>query len=141
MRKIIIIVLSCIALCVIGFFIYATIVTFGSQRAKEFDVPEDLKKLEKEIQIETHSADYTSFYRIEKQEIDNCKITLMMNLNLTDDSYRKPETANKYVISVKERINQKLSNKRCFDSIVLIVNSINTSGLEVSERYSFPVKK
>jgi hypothetical protein len=145
MKKNIIIILSFIGLVVIGFFIYATIVAYLSQRAPEVDVPKKLKELEKEIQKETKGGS-VFFNPIEKYRIDDCDAELQLSVYINNDSISKSkELLNNYVNSINKRVNEKLIDKKCIDSLIIEVSSYyskeRTDSLKSKHyRYSFPIK-
>jgi hypothetical protein len=142
--KIGIIILSSFLLCVVGFFVYATIMTFGNQRLETVPITKELKKLEKEIQNETKSGDYSFFNGVTKPEIENCNGNFDIRLSIDNDSLTKTnENLIRYIESVNNRVNKFLTDKKCIDSIIIHVsidNKRDAKGVLIEKRYSFPVK-
>jgi hypothetical protein len=143
--KIGIIILSLLLLCVVGFFVYATIMTFGNQRMPIVEIPKELKELEKELQIETFDRG-ANFDEIPKYEIENCNAELGIYIN-NDSITKSKELLDKYVLSVNKRINDRLINKKCIDSLIIDISSYyskaktGVNNLKSKHyRYSFPVK-
>lgn len=145
--KIGIIILSSIILTTIGFFVYATIMTFGSQSMPIVEIPEELKKLEKELQKETNDRD-ANFDDIPEYEFKNCNIKLEIHLYVNNDSITKSkELLDLYMLSISKRVNSLLTNKKCIDSLIIDVSSyyskakIDENNLKSKHyRYSFVVK-
>jgi hypothetical protein len=119
--------------------------TFGNQRAPEVAVPKELKKLEKEIQKETKGGS-VFFDPIEKYRIDDCDAKLNLYISLNNDSItRTKDMLDIYINSVNKRVNEKLINKKCIDSLIIDVtssyNKEKVDSLKFKDyRYSFPVK-
>jgi hypothetical protein len=142
--KTLLIVSGLMLIGIIGFFIYGSIMTFGNQRLETVPITKELKKLEKEIQNETKSGDYSFFNGIAKPDVENCNSNFDIRLSIDNDSLTKTnENLIIYIQSVNNRVNKFLTDKKCIDSIIMHVsidNKRDVKGVLIEKRYSFPVK-
>lgn len=140
-------VLGFVILVGIIFFVYANVMTFGNQTMPLAQIPKELKELEHDIQAETFDKD-ASFDDIPKHEFQNCKVKLVIHLYISNDSITKSkEQLNSYILSVSKRVNRKLMNKNCMDSLIVDVSSYyskaeaDKNNLKTKYyRYSFSIK-
>ncbi|OYQ35676.1 hypothetical protein CHU92_10710 [Flavobacterium cyanobacteriorum] len=145
MKKAFYIIVSLLISVVVGYYIYAFIITIASQRMPVIEIPKELEKLEKILQIETNSNDHTYFNPIPKYEIDNCEAKLELNIYINNDTISQfKEKVDKYIESVSKRVNETLVNKKCIDSLIVEVSSYNSKEkVDTSKskryRYSFPI--
>lgn len=117
----------------------------GNQRLEAVKLSKELEKLEKIIQIETKSGDYSYFNGYSQPAIEECNAKFDISLFIDNDSIIE-KGVELYVNSVSKRVNEKLINKKCIDSIVIHTsydcNKEKTDSLKTKYcRYSFPVKK
>ncbi len=133
-KKIFIFIGVCISLY-LSYVMLLFIFAFGHKSVPVIEVPKELKRLEEQLKIETNSS--VQFYQIEKHCIDDCNAKLELNMYINNITITKShESLDKYINSVKKRVNKQLINKKCIDSIVISVSSF-----EIIKRYSFPITK
>ena len=143
--KISLIILIPIAIIVGIFFIYGSIMTLGNSRMPIVESSIELKKLEKEFQIETKGGD-AHFNPIPKYEIEDCLAKLNLNLYINNDSItQSKERLDTYINYVNKRINEQLVDKKCIDSLIIEVSAYNSQEkidtLKTKHyKYSFPIK-
>lgn len=144
--KISLIILIPLVIIVGIFFIYGSIMTLGNSRMPIVETSKELKKIEKEIQNETNSGISTFFNPIPKYEIEKCNAKLELNVFVNNDSLsQSKKSMDEYINTVIKRINEKLKDKKCIDSLIIEVSSYYSKEKEDSlkskrYRYSFPVK-
>lgn len=135
---------SIIAIIIIGFYIYAFIMAKASQRMPEIEIS-DLKNLQDDLQKETNGGN-ARFYPIPQHEIESCNAKLNLNLYINNDSISESkESLDNYINSVRSRVNERLVDKNCIDSLIIDVSSFYSKEAVDSlkskhYRYSFPVK-
>jgi len=126
MKKTLVITISLAVILVIGYFVYAIILSIGSQRMPDIEITEELKKLENKIQKETNSGISTYFMPIQKHKIKDCNGKLSLNVYVNKDSIIKSkQLLDNYIFSISKRVNQKLENKKCLDSLIINVSFNN----------------
>jgi hypothetical protein len=146
MRKIIILVLSFLAIILIGFYVYTILIAIASQKMPQVEITPELKKLESDIQKETYSGVGTFFEPIPEYEIENCNANFSLHIYLKNDSLtQSKEILDNYINSVSKRVNEKLVDKKCIDSLLIEVSSYyskeKVDSLKIKKyRYSFPIK-
>ena len=146
MRKIIILVLSFFAIIIIGYFIYTILIAIASQKLPQVEITTELKKLESDIQKETYSGVGTFFEPIPEYEIEYCNANFFLHLYMKNDSLtQSKEKLDNYINSVSKRVNEKLVDKKCIDSLLIEVSSYyskeKVDSLKIKKyRYSFPIK-
>lgn len=145
MRKTIITIISIIIIVVIGFYIYAIIMAKASQKMPIVSISKELKELEKKILTETKGGS-VYIYPIPKHELENCNTSLNIDLSIRDDSISESkELLDNYINSVRNRVNDRLIDKECIDSLIIDVSSFHSKEVIDSlktryYRYSFPIK-
>lgn len=144
MKKRIFVLLGLLVAMVIGYYIYAFIITVGNQRLETIPISKELKELERQVRVETKSGDYTRFIGYAQYEVDNCNAQFKIKLSIDNDSIIE-KGIDEYVDSVNKRVNEKLINKKCIDSLIIKVSSYysreKVDSLKSKHyRYSFPVK-
>lgn len=145
MKKAFYIIVGLIISVLVGYYIYAFIITIASQRMPIIETPKELNKLEKILQIETNSGISTFFNPIPRHEYDNCEVILELNIYVNNDSIsQSKERIDKYIESVSKRVNETIVNKKCIDSLIVEVSSYNSKEkVDTSKskryRYSFPI--
>jgi hypothetical protein len=131
----VLLILGVIALVVAGFFIYATIMTFGNQKMPMTQLTPELIELEKLIQKETHDPssriEPLPQHKIEDYQNDKFDITVILNNN--NDSVN----LDTYTKSVMKKIKKILPYKDCTDSIIIKVYNYKD---DKEYRYSFPAE-
>lgn len=143
--KIILIVLAPILIVAVGFYIYGSIMTLGNSRMPIIEIPQELKELENILQKETNGGD-AHFNPIPKYEIENCDAKLSLNMYVNNDSITKSkESLDSYIKTVNKRVNKKLVDKKCIDSLIIEVSSYYSkekldSLKSKRYRYSFSIK-
>lgn len=143
MKKAFYIIIGLIISVVIGYYIYAFIITIASQSMPIVEIPPELMKLEKSLQKETKGD--ARFYPIPKHEYDNCEVTLELNIYVNNDSIsQSKDRIDKYIQSVSKRVNETIVNKKCIDSLIVEVSSYySKEKVDTSKskryRYSFPI--
>lgn len=145
--KIVIILLSLIIVVGIVFFLYANIMTFGNQTMPLAEIPKELKELKHDIQVETFDKD-ANFDDIPEYEFQNCNVKLGIHLYVSNESITKTKKAlDLYILSINKRVNSKLKDKKCLDSLILDVSSYyrqaepDENNLKAKHyRYSFSIK-
>lgn len=144
--KISLIILIPLVIIVGIFFIYGSIMTLGNSRMPIVETSKELKKIEKEIQNETNSGISTFFNPIPKYEIEKCNAKLELNVFVNNDSLsQSKKLMDEYINTVIKRVNEKLKDKKCIDSLIIEVSSYYSKEKEDSlkskrYRYSFPIK-
>lgn len=145
MKKIIITIISIITIIVIGFYIYATIIAIASQKMPVVNISKELKELEKKILTETKGGS-VYIYPIPKHELENYNAKLSFSIYINNDSIsQSKESLDNYINSVRNRVNNKLIDKKCIDSLIIDVSSFhskkNIDNLKTKHyRYSFPIE-
>lgn len=142
MKKTIITIVGLIIIIIIGFYIYAIIMAKASQKMPEIETPKELRKLEFEIQEETHSGVGTFFNSIPKYEMESCNAILYLHVHLENDSLtQSKKIMNNYIISISERVNKEIIDKKCMDSLIVITKYYDRDKKRVENRFSFPISK
>jgi len=121
--------------------------TFGNQTMPVTQIPKELKDLEHDIQVETFDKD-ANFDDIPEYELQNCNVKLGMHLYVSNDSITKTKKAlDLYILSINKRVNLKLKEKKCIDSLILDVSSYYSKAETYENnlrakhyRYSFSIK-
>jgi hypothetical protein len=145
MKKAFYIIVGLIISVLVGYYIYAFIITIASQRMPIVEIPKELRELEKIFGKETNSNDHTYFNPIPKYEIENCEAKLELKLYLYNDTIsQSKERIDKYIESVSKRVNETIVNKKCIDSLIVEVSSYNSKEkVDTSKskryRYLFPI--
>ncbi len=138
-------VISCVSVYILYVFILF-VLAFGHSTRPCINVPNELKVLSETFGKETKSADWTFFEVIDKKEYNNCNALLKLHLLVNNDSISKSkESIDNYVNTVNKRVNEKLKDKRCLDSLIILVTSDYSKAKidslkSKSYRYSFPIK-
>ena len=146
MKKKIILLFGIIIVIMIGYFIYATIITIGSQRLPTVEKSQEIKNLEKIILKETKSGIGTYFTEIPKHKIKTCNATLQLNLVIYNDSISvSQDSVKNYIQTIVNRVNATLTNKNCIDSLIIegksYYSKANIDSLKLRNfRYSFPIQ-
>ncbi|TBX66129.1 hypothetical protein EZL74_11105 [Flavobacterium silvisoli] len=136
-------IISCISLYILYVFILF-IFAFGHGSRKYVEVPKELKEIEKKIQLETYGGN-SFFGSILKEDIEKCHYNLDLYIYIYNDSISKSkELLDNYVNTVNKRVNEKLKDKKCIDSLIIMVTS-DYSKAKIDSlkskryRYSFPI--
>ncbi len=122
-----------------AYYLFSIFYMFGHQRMPIVTIPKEIKDLEKEIQKETNSGDYTYFNNYPQHTVDNCNSKLNLNLQIDNDSIIK-KGVELYVKSINNRV-----NKKCIDSLIINV-FLDYSKEEIDSlryknyKYSFPIQ-
>lgn len=145
MKKTIITIISIIIIVLIGFYIYAIIMAKASQKMPVVSISKELKELEKKILIETQGGS-VYIYPIPKHELEDCNTSLNIDLSIRNDSIsQSKESLDNYINSVRNRVNNKLIDKKCIDSLIIDVSSFHSKetidSLKTKHyRYSFLIE-
>ncbi len=145
MKKAFFIFLGLIITIVIGYYTFALIIAIGSQRMSIIETPTELEELESILQKETNSGISTYFKTIPKHEYKNCAANLELKLYVYNDSLsQSKEKVDQYIQSLSKRVNQKLVNKTCIDSLIIdVTSSFSEEKIDSLKfkyyRYSFPI--
>ena len=145
MKTKIIIALSFSAIILLGYFIYIILIAIASQKMPVVEMSKELKELEKIIQKETDGGS-TFFEPIPEYEIENCNAIINIDLSIRNDSLTKSkESLDSYINTVNKRVNDRLIDKKCIDSLIIEVSAHNSqekidSLKSKHYRYSFPIK-
>lgn len=145
--KFVIIIFSVIIMLGIIFVLYANIMAFGNQTISVTKSPKELKELEHDIQVETFDKD-ANFDDVPEHEFQNCNVKLGIHLYVSNDSITKTKKAlDLYILSINKRVNSKLKDKKCLDSLIVDVSSYysqaepDDNNLKAKHyRYSFSIK-
>jgi hypothetical protein len=116
--------LSFSAIILIGYFMYVILIAIASQKMPVVEMSKELKDLEKIIQKETYSGVGTFFEPIPEYDIENCNAIFHLNIYIKNDSItQSKELLDAYINSVNKRVNEKLIEKKCIDSLIIEVSS------------------
>ena len=111
------------------------------QRKPLLDIPNELQKIEKKIQVETKSV-YSGFEQIEKNKLEKCEALINLRLYLENDSIDE-KNIDKYLNEINFRVNNALIKKECLDSLIIkysLHNKRNKEGKLIFLQKSFPIK-
>lgn len=140
-------ILIFLGICLSVYLIYIMVLlasVFGRQRMPTVKVPEELIQLKKEIENDRIKI---TFYNISEIALEECNAKQRVTLRVAEDSITKSkETLDNYINSINKAVNERLINKKCIDSLVIIVSSYyrkeKIDSLK-SKRYtySFPINE
>lgn len=130
-------------LSVIIYFIYALVISVGSQRMQTKEVADELKKLKTDLENDKIEV---IFYEIPEIEFEKCHVKQEMTVRISEDSItQSKKILDRYINSINKMINKKLKSKECIDSLNIEVFSYYSKG-EVDSlkskhyKYSFFIK-
>lgn len=141
MKKVLKYIFITIIIAFISWILFGIVMTFGHKSMPEVEVPKELKELEKILTKETNGGD-SHFNTIPQHKIDECHFEIELTVYMNDDSISKTkESIYNYINSVSKRINERIKNKECMDSLIILVSAPKATFSKSSHfRYSFPMQ-